>query len=277
MEPERRSRSISATLKKPQISDYEHLFPPFFLQSHTTLAPYNQFPRDELALAYGRTKIDECLASDIGPITELDTWRSMHIWPGQIRPRSRRLVLLKDIVSRIEGCAKSPIDLTNSGSGSSGSRPADLLKTVSMKFLKFREDVRPPYIGTCTKLTDRHAIMKLSRNPFRRAIPDTDYGDDSEAEWEEPGEGEDLNSEGEEEIGDEDEDDEMEGFLDDEEASENARALKRRPLGELEPICSGLCWEAGERCSHLGELDLASFKLDILMGKKPHRTKTTQR
>ena len=142
----------------------------------------------------------------------------------------------------------------------------DLLKTIPVKVLKFAEDVRPPYIGTYTRLRDAQSISRLARNPFRRELPQTNYDYDSEAEWEEPGEGEDLDSEGEEEIEDEDEAD-MEGFLDDEET--DARAIKRRPiLGDLEPTCSGIFWEGPQaQGPEKASVDLLVFKLDVLMGE----------
>lgn len=146
-----------------------------------------------------------------------------------------------------------------------------------MKYLKFAEDVRPPYIGTYTKISDQSAGSKLGRNPFAKTLPATDYGYDSEAEWEDPGEGEELNSEGEEEAGEEEDDDEMEGFLDDEEGNEMARAghLKHRPLnGELEPLCTGLCWESAPDQGGLSSAevkltaDLSSLRLEILSGRE---------
>ena len=124
------------------------------------------------------------------------------------------MVSVKDIVADIDGVSHNPIDLTESQFQRATKKPLDLLKSIPVKILKFAEDVRPPYIGTYTRLRDTQSISRLARNPFRRELPETNYDYDSEAEWEEPGDGEDLDSEGEEEIEDEDEA-EMEGFLDD--------------------------------------------------------------
>lgn len=127
-----------------------------------------------------------------------------------------------------------------------------------MKFLKFREDVRPPYIGTCSRFTHT-SVPKMARKPCEPNLPGVDYDYDSEAEWEEPEEGEDLDSEGEEEAEDEDED-EMEGFLDDEDTGDG-KMVKRRPLlGDQEPACSGICW-AGESTT-----DHSAYNIDILLG-----------
>ncbi|GAA5912416.1 hypothetical protein JCM6882_005506 [Rhodosporidiobolus microsporus] len=71
---------------------------------------------------------------------------------------------------------------------------------VAVKMLKFREDVRPGYIGTWTK-TSRVVGF---RTPFAKESALLNYDYDSEAEWEEEpeGEGEDVNSDGEEEKDD---------------------------------------------------------------------------
>ena len=272
METEARHRgcSISSTPRKPRLPDYERSFPPFFVQSHTTLAPVHRFCRGE-GLCYAQEKVDEALlesqeASDIPKEVAFRPYDSLHISPqGSYRcPPGVRSV--KDIVAEIDGVSHNPIDLTESQFQRATKRPLDLLKSIPVKILKFAEDVRPPYIGTYTRLQDPRKISRLARNPFRRELPETNYDYDSEAEWEEPGEGEDLDSEGEEEIEDEDEAD-MEGFLDDEET--DARAVKRRPiLGDLEPTCSGLCWEGPQaQGPENPAIDLLMFKLDILMGK----------
>ena len=156
----------------------------------------------------------------------------------------------------LHGTSKNPIDLTNSHSNSS--KPTDLLKSVSKKYLKFAEDVRPPYIGTYTKAPK--ALSKITRNPFTRALPSTNYDYDSEVEWEDPGEGEDLDSEGDEEV-DEDEGDDLDDFLDDDAA--DARAAKRRLIvGDLQPVSSGLCWEGESPSEELNE-----YKLEVIHGE----------
>lgn len=118
----------------------------------------------------------------------------------------------------------------------------DMLRQIPMKTLRFGEDVRPPYQGTFTRPVSEASARKLSRNPYHRGLPEVNYDYDSEAEWEEPEEGEDLDSE-EDEEGSDDGDDDMDGFLDDEDDA--LLAGKRRPIvGDLEPVCSGLRWAA---------------------------------
>lgn len=176
--------------------------------------------------------------------------------------RLPRIVSMKEAMNSLSNSPATVVDLT--GTTPVEANPRGVLKTIPVKFLKFAEDVRPPYIGTYTKCPTRGSISTLARNPLGHVRPDTNYGYDSEAEWEDPVDGEDLNSEGEEEEEDEDEE-EMEGFLDDEEPN----AIKRRPLlGDQEPTCSGICWE-GESHPSNGRLvsDLSQYRIDVLLGK----------
>lgn len=277
-----RSRSISRVSSKAEISEYERLFPPFFVQSHTNIAPQSQFSRDRDSLIYAQSRIDEGLGSGFGSESDhsapvFDPIKLFHLSPHRWSDQHhRRRFRVKEIVDSIHGTAHRPIDLTDAGPNKSLRNPTDLLRRFTIKYLKFAEDVRPPYIGTYSKICNQSEGSKLSRNPFAKTLPATDYSYDSEAEWEEPGEGEDLDSEGEEEAGEEEDEDEMEGFLDGEEGSEMVRAanLKHRSLnGDLEPLCTGLCWEhasdqAGSS-SVEGKLmvDLSLLRLDILSGR----------
>ncbi|OAX80260.1 hypothetical protein ACJ72_05409, partial [Emergomyces africanus] len=49
--------------KKP-LSDYEQEFPPFFLQSHVTLAPPHRFERDLPSINFAREKLDSIFKKD---------------------------------------------------------------------------------------------------------------------------------------------------------------------------------------------------------------------
>jgi chromatin assembly factor 1 subunit A len=111
-----------------------------------------------------------------------------------------------------------------------------------MKSLKFGEDIRPPYQGTYTRHVPESSAKRLARNPYHRGLPDTNYDYDSEAEWEEPEEGEELDSEEEDEGSDEGEDD-LDGFLDDEDDA-LAEGKRRLIVGDLEPVTTGIQWAA---------------------------------
>lgn len=159
------------------------------------------------------------------------------------RRRGRQTATVKDILLQLQNMGSSG-DGATTAELPPGKRPQDLLNKVRMKSLRFGEDVRPPYQGTFTKKVPESSAYKLSRNPFSRCLPETNYDYDSEAEWEEPEEGEDLDSEEEEEMSDDGEDD-MEGFLDDED--DQPVDGKRRPIvGDLEPQSTGLRWQEND-------------------------------
>lgn len=279
------SGSSSASPQKTTQSDYERSFPPFYLQSHTTLAPYNRFNRDIESLERARVGIDAHLGSDwhgleevLGKRKALQVYavEQLHIPPHKRTKRATKHLTVKAIMERINGTEENPIDLTD-GERARIYNPVELLGSISMKHLQFAEDFRPPYRGTYTKLPTKQSPFTLARNPFGRALPQTNYDYDSEAEWEEPGEGEDLDSEGEEEHGSDDEGDEMEGFLDDEDTSEGvatAANKRRHVVGNLEPVSSGLCWEDCQGISRAttdGEdyckFYLKTYRLEIILGR----------
>ena len=219
-------------------------------------------------MQYTQKQIDESISDtssthDNGPFNPNEM---LHLAPYKRRKLDGPRPCVNEIMERLHGTSQNPIDLTNSQRSKSAQEPLDLLKTIPIKFLKFIEDVRPPYVGTYTRVRDPAIARQICRNPFTRGLPITDYDYDSEAEWEEPGEGEDLDSEGEEEIESEDGDD-MEGFLDDEDAADSAKALQKRRLvtGNLEPISTGLCWEDDSNYQALR--DLAQYQLEFMLGK----------
>lgn len=238
---------------------------------------WNRFSASEEGKADNDVKIDRFLGQD-GSSSVANTTSALRTEPDlkllnthlrRRQPCRGARLPVKEIVARLNGTAINPIDLTNPASHEAVQNPTERLKAIPTKFLKFAEDVRPPYIGTYTKVLEGRNATKLSRNPFVRALPLIDYDYDSEAEWEEPEEGEDLDSECEEEV-EEDDGEDMEGFLDDRDADE---IKKRRPIiGDLEPTCTGLCWEDSRSNSHRfgttePSLDLTPFKLDVILGR----------
>lgn len=276
-----RSRSTSVSDRKPLQSDYERSFPPFFLQSHTGLAPYSRFSRDEEGLETIRSTIDESMGTieeRQHSLQQAPPFDAATLLPLPAHKKTRRKPYRKtvrEIVARINGSVDHPIDLTGLKSEASAEKPAHWLRAISTKYLKFAEDVRPPYIGTYSKLPAASTISKLCRNPFTRALPQTNYDYDSEAEWEEPGEGEDLDSEGEEELGEDEDGDEMDGFLDDEDAGDVggvAGNRRRLVIGDLEPVSTGLCWDdcqgGGKSEDRPSTIDLRPFSLEIILGMK---------
>lgn len=158
-----------------------------------------------------------------------------------------------------------PIDLTDE----SGEhyRPADLLGSLTVRHLHFGEDVRPAYYGTYSRKISSTNATKLRKNPFSKIREDTNYDYDSEAEWEEPEEGEDIGSDGEEDeesVGDAEE---MDEFLEDDAADSKRHMI----TGDLKPVSTGLCWEDAKGVfkpsAEDPPVDLDSMKIDFFIRK----------
>lgn len=255
--------------KEPEkvLSDYEKEFPEFFVQSHTKLAPQHRFERDLEATEHICRKLDALLKGNVEGLPVPHSFRGSEMFKiiPYRRRRGRNVMPVKEIITKIQNYVNT-IDLT--GESSKTQNPMELLKKVTMKTLKFGEDVRPPYQGTFTKPLPAATAVKLCKKPNSRALPDTNYDYDSEAEWEEPEEGEDLDSEGEEEIS-EDGDDDMEGFLDD---SEDPQVDGRRRLivGDLEPVCTGIRWQEDSE----SDPEMQAYRMEIISGKKQRKRET---
>ena len=272
--------------------DHERLFPAFFLHPHTALAPLNRFHRDEEGLDHARSKLDSSLEPikievdvdvDVEVKVESEEPNIEHLAPKSadllhIRLKQRRhsrqsSYTVKDIVAQIQGTAYSPVDLTTSTSQrlKAIQTSLELLKSIPMKSLKFVEDVRPPYIGTYTKLPLGVTAAKLGRKPFGRTVPSLDYDYDSEAEWEAPGEGEDLDSEGEDDLEEDEDEDDMNDFVVDEGGAE---VKKRTPINiNAEHTSTGLCWENANGKSKTAidnvepMIDMNQYKMEMIHGR----------
>ncbi|KAI9837123.1 MAG: hypothetical protein M1838_004904 [Thelocarpon superellum] len=276
------SGEASSSPSKRSQSDYERTFPPFFLQSHVSLAPYPGLRPDEDAQQAAHARIDACLEPTDAPAPAeeaLGLSRSRHALRALfIRRRRTPLVptaTTKQLVEKMLESATHPVDLplTDESHGRSASRPEDVLQTIPVKVLQFAEDVRPPYRGTYSKRPPASSSLARGRNPFQRALPDTNYDYDSEAEWEEPDpeDGEDLDSEGEDDGASEEDGEDLHDFLDDEGVTVPAGTAggKRRVTGgDLEPVCSGLCWadERGDAVTseERSSVDVGAHRLELI-------------
>ncbi|KAF2827050.1 hypothetical protein CC86DRAFT_322913 [Ophiobolus disseminans] len=264
------THSPQKTIVKNAPSDYERYFLPFNLPQHTILAPKNAFMEDLAKMQAARTRLDHITTQqhvDLDPVT-IQTLKSRIAQSG---PRGLRSCSVVQVIERVNSSSDKTIELTDHKS-SDHTTPLDMLKQIPMKYIHFGEDVRPPYYGTYTRsYTDAEAV-RLARNPLSRLRQDTNYDYDSEAEWDEPEEGEDLDSEGDDDEENEAEDD-MEGFLDDEEDPQ----LKRRLIsGDLQPISTGLCWQDEDGVSRLNDgsgaicTDFREFSMGFLLQSQPH-------
>ncbi|KAF2626579.1 hypothetical protein BU25DRAFT_422342 [Macroventuria anomochaeta] len=261
--------SPQRSIQKNGQSDYDRCFLPFSLPSHAILAPANAFMEDTEKLNAARARLDQLSKDDHAGLEHL----TLHTLKVSLPARARRglkTATITEVVKRVHGSSDRPSDLTNDDEANQ-QQPLDMLKAIPMKYLHFGEDVRPPYYGTYSKSYSDADARRLARNAVSRIRQDTNYDYDSEAEWEEPEEGEDLDSEGEDDL-EEEGDDDMDGFLDDEEDPQ----LKRRMLsGDLVPVSTGLCWEDASGVSKLNDgsdaicTEFKEFKMEFLLDPYP--------
>ncbi|KAK4982986.1 Ceramide glucosyltransferase [Elasticomyces elasticus] len=246
-------RTISASPRKTPaaaiISDYERTFLPYALPRFTALAPYNRFSRTREELDAQQQAFDCALTDqqqdDPGKVPTpvlSDTLHEFFPFKGHTR-RGVPQFRAKDLVENLQGTLQRPVDLTGDENSIADYDESNLWASLVVKNLEYAEDVRPSYRGTYTTITSDRDIGRLRTNPFCHVRKDTDYDYDSEAEWEEPEEGEDLLTDGEEETESVGDADEMEGFLDDEDASSSLKTKKRLINGDLKPVSTGLCWD----------------------------------
>jgi chromatin assembly factor 1 subunit A len=253
------------TPSKPRKTAYEIAFGDFFIKEHVTLAPVNRFERDDQASESLHCTIDSYIVGDRSPDCQrhFDAIDLFHLSGQNYVPRGKRCMPVREIMAEMSGKSTRPIDLTTDSQNTQIKRTNDLLRKIPLKFLKFQEDVRPPYRGTFTS-RPVNGIAKLARNPLRRDLPDTNYDYDSEAEWVEDEDAEDLNSEGDEDedMGEDGED--MEGFLDDEN-DETANSKRLVLQGDLEPVSTGLCWEDHHKRST--NVKMMPYRMEVIIGK----------
>jgi len=181
--------------------------------------------------------------------------RTLDLAPFETIQRRQR-PSVKELVSQIDRSEQSSQALAEDA--------MTTIRSMPLKCIYYSTDVRPPYIGTYTKVSDNDGT-RMARRPFRRLRTDTDYDYDSEADWEEPEEGEDLLSDGDSDGESNAETDDMDGFLDDEGAT---GVSKGRFLlgGDLVPESTGLCWENLEGLTLDSPISMREYKLSLLLG-----------
>ena len=282
--------------------DYHRHFLTFFVKQHMTIAPEQPFQRDPEARAAVCLAIDRALAlphnthvkkedrdddhdmMDVGDyggggdapvaqtrgITKEEMAELLHMPPHKMASRRGKAppYRTRDIIARAENPDDPGLPPLWPASGIkpkslTSLHYLQLLNRLPHKFLKFAEDVRPPYSGTFTKCPTKHGL-RTGRNPFERALPGTDYNYDSEAEWVADEDGEDL-------LSDEDDDDHsdgggadsIDGFLDDEDDT----VAKRGGMAALIPTNSGICWE--DVLGRPVRPDLEEMRIGVLIGASP--------
>jgi chromatin assembly factor 1 subunit A len=129
-----------------------------------------------------------------------------------------------------------------------------------MKFLRFTEDIRPPYFGTVTNMpAESRRVRRLARRPISRDIVPLNYEYDSEAEWQEE-DGEDVDLDDDEEDLENEED--MGDFLDD---SEDAGFARPAFSSGMEPTVHGPSYENGLRKCAVPNMH--KYRMEFILGK----------
>ncbi|KAK9459327.1 chromatin assembly factor 1 subunit A-domain-containing protein, partial [Lipomyces oligophaga] len=235
-------------------SDYDKNFLPFHVKAHTTLY-LSKFTVDPVARSRIMSELDHILlpTKDLVIPTKLSS-KPVAIFPPVTR--GRRLKYTTKEVLGLYSTADCGLTTTTSES--------DLregLNNLPRKFLRFCEDLRPPYSGTFSKQ------CKIPRsNPFFRD-PQLNYNYDSELEWaEDDGDaGEDLDDDDDDD--EEDDDDEL-GLIDDEMSdflvAEESKPRKRI-LAPLVPVSRGVCFADTETGVNQGFPEMSIATLNPLI------------
>ncbi|KXS98685.1 hypothetical protein AC578_1242 [Pseudocercospora eumusae] len=243
---------LPTSAKNSSIGDYKRAFLPFQLPPTGSLAPvpdHSEADQDRFDHELNDPSIQE--KYDLGLC---QSYANLSNYYEEESKNSRGIPEpnIEKIVDALRGVKNELIDLTGEVEDQSGE---GVLRKIPVKHIHFDEDVRPDYYGTYTQIRSPRRKRKVSRNPFTRARPDTDYDVDSEAEWEEP-------EEGDEEIGDEEDDEidsqadagEMDDFLDDE---DDVKIKRKAVTDSLAPESTGLCWENERgRIRHVDGIDV---------------------
>ncbi len=257
--PASSSADAKSKPKTAELTYYATHFRPFFVKERVSLAK-NGHQMDEEALLAKTRILDGYVAGteqfELGPFNPVRVFGL----PFALPPRGRVYPSVREIMTKHSGPPRSPIDLTTEEENTRIRQMRRDLKMVPVKSLKFREDVRPPYIGTVSSLpAGVTSLKKIARNPVSRKVLPLDYGYDSEAEWQED-DGEDLDD-GDEDDEDLEEENDMDDFLDD---AEDVGPIRQLFLGGIEPTCIGPCWENARGVGPEPELD--KFRMEFILG-----------
>lgn len=235
-------------------NDYERMFQPFFVKESVVLAS-SRYAMDEETRTAKAGILDEYLQArpEFGP-KPFDPVATFHL-AGRPKPRGRKQLSVRKIMADAARPSGNLVDLTRERQNAQMKQ----LTKISMKYLFYREDVRPAYYGTITSQSSEKLRMAAKR-PTARCLPTLNYDYDSEAEWVDD-EGEDVLEDGEDEE-EEPEDEDMAEFLDDSEDLGPARAAF---LGAMEPETTGLCFE--DPCRKTPCEKMRKFRLEVILGK----------
>ncbi|KAK5662969.1 hypothetical protein OQA88_6381 [Cercophora sp. LCS_1] len=249
-----------------KVSPYLQYFKPFYIKDQVRLAD-QRYGIDEETRETKASIILEFMEGkrQYAPTLLKDNALELLQLPSH-RRRGRVYPSVRKLMTGYQGASSLPIDLTTDSQKSQICHTREALQAVPLKSLKFREDVRPPYIGTVSGLPEGFKSLRLiALHPTAKAIPSLNYDYDSEAEWQEE-DGEDVEDLDDEED-EADNDEEMSDFLDD---SEDAGPSRLIFSGGMEPESTGLCWENRKRLSSPAKM--YKFRMELILDSLAHHS-----
>ncbi|KAL2119300.1 hypothetical protein VTJ04DRAFT_6260 [Mycothermus thermophilus] len=258
--PKPDTKSADATTKESkEPSLYEQSVKPFFVKEHVRMAVDPCCEVDKETREAKSRILEEYLSGQReAPALRFDPLETLQL-PCKIR-RGRVYPSVRKIMADLEGQS----DVKTESQTAQMKDALKMLRSVPLKSIKFKEDVRPAYVGTVSGLPPGvKSLKKLARKPSHRVLPSLNYDYDSEAEWvDEEGEDvDDLDDEEEEIDGDED----MDDFLDD---SEDVGPSRMVFSGGMEPEATGPCWE--DRTRRTAEPKLYKYRLEFILETLEH-------
>ncbi|CDF90191.1 related to Chromatin assembly factor 1 subunit p90 [Zygosaccharomyces bailii] len=216
-------KKVSDSSKQLNVaSDYEKFFLPFYAKESVSVnitIPFSHSKLDE-----SKNRIDMMLKRNDDDVT-----RWLAAGQGSIKPPQQPGYTAVTLLQQMTSKEATDEELKN------------LLSLIPQKYIKFYENVRPPYMGTYSK-----SVLLPADDPFSTKDTGYNYDYDSDLEWineedEEEGGGVDNLESGEEDEDEEDEEPsegEFDGFLDAEDNINNLHSNKRKFIGPLIPtVC----------------------------------------
>ncbi|CCF57304.1 hypothetical protein KAFR_0C03120 [Kazachstania africana CBS 2517] len=232
-----------------ETSDFERDFLPFYARDGVKLS--NLFRLSKFDLSDKKAEVDSFLKQSTEDDNLLE-WLSTRYQQRGYPVKYTAVSLLQQMTSK----DKTDDELQS------------ILSKIPHKYIKFYENVRPPFIGTYSKI-----CVLPTENPFETEGTGFDYDYDSDLEWvneeDEEGAGIDNLESGEEDDEEDDEDDpsegEFDGFLDTDENGNPANG-KKKFIGPLIPtvlLRGSAMDEDDKRYFHMVSVDVLLEKQEL--------------
>lgn len=225
-------------------SDFDATFLPFYLRANVQLCEPASFTQSSDSLQKIQKDLDKLFISlstgtppDHASDVPIDDWLASR----RVKRGYELKYTASDAVAASNSETSSEKDLVK------------ILRQLPKRYIRFAENVRPPYVGTFTK--SREGGIPRN-NPFFKTGTGLNYDYDSEIEWvQEDEEGEDVDLDDDSDDNEEDDDD-MDEFV----SSDEGPAPRRLVVGPLDP---NSLWNDGishQETFKAMEIDLLSYE-----------------